>query len=123
MSQSRLLAQVRFAPLFWTQFLGALNDNVYRNALVVLFAARLAREQAHVLVQVAGGVFILLYFLFSATAGMVADKREKSRLVRKVKLLEIAVMAFGAVALAVNHEAMLLAVLFGLGVQATLFGP
>jgi 1-acyl-sn-glycerol-3-phosphate acyltransferase len=123
MSQSRLLAQVRFAPLFWTQFLGALNDNVYRNALLVLFTARLAREQAHVLVQVAGGIFILPYFLFSATAGMVADRGEKSRLVRWVKLLEIGVMAFGAVALAVGNEWMLLGVLFFLGVQATLFGP
>ena len=123
MSQSRLLAKARFAPLFWTQFLGALNDNVFKNALVILFSARLAREQAHTLVQVAGGVFILPYFLFSATAGMVADKREKSRLVRWVKLLEIAVMAFGAVALAVGNEWMLLGVLFMLGVQATLFGP
>ena len=123
MSQSRLLAQRRFAPLFWTQFFGAFNDNVYKNALVILFAARLARETAHTLVQVAGGIFILPYFLLSATAGQVADQREKSRLVRGVKLLEIGVMAFGAVALAVGSEWMLLAVLFFLGVQATLFGP
>ena len=74
MSQSRLLAQKRFAPLFWTQFLGAFNDNVYKNALVILFSARLAREAAHTMVQIAGGVFILPYFLFSATAGQVADQ-------------------------------------------------
>ncbi len=123
MSQSRLLAQKRFAPLFWTQFLGAFNDNVYKNALVILFSARLAREAAHTLVQIAGGVFILPYFLFSATAGQVADQREKSRLVRGVKLLEIGVMAFGAVAMVVGNQAMLLGVLFLLGVQATLFGP
>jgi 1-acyl-sn-glycerol-3-phosphate acyltransferase len=123
MSQSRLLAQKRFAPLFWTQFLGALNDNVYKNALVILFSARLARETAHTLVQVAGGVFILPYFLFSATAGQVADQREKARLVRTVKVLEIGVMVFGAVALAIGDERWLLAVLFLLGVQATLFGP
>jgi 1-acyl-sn-glycerol-3-phosphate acyltransferase len=123
MSQSRLLAQRRFAPLFWTQFLGAFNDNVYKNALVILFSARLAREAAHTLVQVAGGVFILPYFLFSATAGQVADQREKARLVRGVKLLEIGVMAFGAVALAIGNATALLAVLFFLGVQATLFGP
>jgi len=123
MSQSRLLAQKRFAPLFWTQFLGAFNDNVYKNALVILFSARLAREAAHTLVQVAGGVFILPYFLFSATAGQVADQREKARLVRGVKLLEIGVMAFGAVAMVLGNQAMLLTVLFLLGVQATLFGP
>ena len=123
MSQSRLLAQRRFAPLFWTQFLGALNDNVYKNALVILFSARLAREAAHTLVQVAGGVFILPYLLFSATAGQIADQQEKARLVRYVKAFEIAVMAFGAVALAIGDERALLAVLFLLGGQATFFGP
>src|SRR5262249_12444521 len=65
MSQSRLLGQRRFGPLFWTQFLGAFNDNVYKNALVILFTARLSRETAHTLVQLAGGIFILPYFLFS----------------------------------------------------------
>lgn len=80
-SQFRLLRERRFLPFFLTQFLGAFNDNVYKNALVVLItfqAARLGADSPGVLVNLAAGVFILPFFLFSATAGQLADKYEKS---------------------------------------------
>ena len=76
-----LLRSERFSPLFWTQFLGAFNDNLFKNAIVVLFAFRAASsESADVWVNMAAGVFILPFFLFSATAGQLADKFDKARL-------------------------------------------
>ena len=91
MRPGALLRSRRFGPFFWTQFLGALNDNVFKNALVILFAfgATATALSADVLVNVAGGIFVLPFFLFSATAGQLADKLEKTRIIRAVKLLEI----------------------------------
>jgi 1-acyl-sn-glycerol-3-phosphate acyltransferase len=125
MAPPSLLRSPRFAPFFWTQLLGALNDNVFKNALVILFAFGTARTaiDPDTLVNLAGGVFILPFFLFSATAGDLATKYEKSRLVRAVKLLEIAIMALGAVGFALRSVTVLLAALFLMGLHSTLFGP
>src|SRR5438874_12934315 len=87
-SQFQLLAERRFAPFFWTQFLGAGNDNVYKNALVIFVAfhaATLTSFDTNTLVNLAGAVFIAPFVLFSATAGQLADKLEKSRLIRWIK--------------------------------------
>ena len=125
-SQFSLLLQRRFAPFFGTQFLGALNDNVFRNGLVILitFQGVVVLNMNHSqLANVAGALFILPYFLFSATAGQVADKYEKSMLMRRIKLLEVALMSIAAVALLTHAYATLLGVLFLMGCQSTLFGP
>ena len=125
-SQFRLLGQRRFAPFFVTQFLGALNDNVFRNGLVILvtFQGVLVLNMNHSqLANVAGALFILPYFLFSATAGQIADKFEKSMLMRRVKLLEIGLMTIAAGALWTEQYTVLLLVLFLMGCQSTLFGP
>src|SRR5215813_3663957 len=81
MTQGGLLRARRFAPFFWTQLLGALNDNIYKNALVILFAFGAAETtlSTDTLVNLAGGMFILPFFLFSATAGQLADRFEKAR--------------------------------------------
>jgi 1-acyl-sn-glycerol-3-phosphate acyltransferase len=125
MSQSALLRSRRFAPFFWTQFQGALNDNVFKNALVILFAfgATASVLSTDTLVNLAGGIFILPFFLFSATAGQLADKYEKSRLIRAVKLLEITIMCIAALGFARRSVSLLLLGLFLMGVHSTLFGP
>jgi 1-acyl-sn-glycerol-3-phosphate acyltransferase len=125
-SQFSLLHQRRFLPFFLTQFLGAFNDNLFKNALVVLMtfqAARYTDMSAGVLVNLAAGVFILPFFLFSATAGQLADKYEKSRLMRYIKLAEIGIMALAATAFAVESLALLLTTLFLMGTQSAVFGP
>lgn len=125
-NQFSLLRQRRFAPFFGTQFLGALNDNVFRNGLVILitFQGVLVAGMNHVqLANVAGALFILPFFLFSATAGQLADKYEKSVLIRRIKLLEIALMLIAAYAFLTQSYTLLLIVLFLMGSQSTLFGP
>lgn len=126
MSQFTLLGTRRFGPMFATQFLGALNDNVYKNALVIFIAFALADSSgidSNLLVVLAGGVFILPFFLFSATAGQLADKYEKAWLIRCVKTGEIAIMSLGAFAFIVESVVLLFIVLFLMGAQSTLFGP
>lgn len=121
-----MLGQRRFAPFFLTQFLGALNDNVFRNGLIILvtFQGVLVLGMNHSqLANVAGALFILPYFLFSATAGQIADKYEKSILMQRIKMLEIALMLIAAVALWQQSYPALLLVLFLMGCQSTLFGP
>jgi 1-acyl-sn-glycerol-3-phosphate acyltransferase len=129
-SQFRLLAQRRFGPFFTTQFLGAFNDNVFKNALVILIAFGLAGSgesaggmRPEVLVNLAGGLFILPFFLFSATAGQLADKYDKARVIRATKMLEIGIAVLGAVGFVHRNVALLLVTLFLLGLQSTLFGP
>src|SRR5690349_9796205 len=124
-SQFRLLGTRRFLPFFLTQFLGAFNDNLFRNALVVsiTFGASAAAHDAAVLANAAQGLFILPFFLFSALAGQLADKYEKSRLIRQTRLIEVGLMCLGAVALYFSHVPSLLAVIFLMGVLATIFGP
>ncbi len=125
-SQFALLKSERFLPLFITQALGALNDNVFKNALAILLVYRLAAEaglNTAVLATAAGGVFILPFFLFSATAGQIADKYDKAVLIQQIKLAEIVIMALGAVALFSGDVWFLFGVLFLMGTQSAFFGP
>jgi 1-acyl-sn-glycerol-3-phosphate acyltransferase len=124
-SQFALLKTRRFLPFFLTQFLGAFNDNLFRNALVVsvTFGASAAAGNAGVLSNLAQGLFILPFFMFSALAGQLADKFEKSRLIRQTRLLEVVLMCGGAIALYVGHVPTLLGLVFLMGVLATIFGP
>ncbi|MDH3621992.1 MAG: MFS transporter, partial [Gammaproteobacteria bacterium] len=125
-NQFSLLGQRRFAPFFATQFLGALNDNIFRNGLVILitFQGVIVAGMDHTqLANVAAGLFILPFFLFSATAGQLADKYEKSMLIRRVKTLEIVLMVLAAIALFSESYTLLLLVLFLMGCQSTMFGP
>ena len=114
MSQFSLLGKRRFAPFFWTQALGAFNDNAFRNAMVMLVAFQMALPDAQVSLytNLAPALFILPYFLFSATAGQLAEKFEKTRLIRFVKLFEIAAMAIAAFGFFTHHISLLLVVLF-----------
>jgi len=124
--QSHLLRTRRFLPLFITQFLGAFNDNVFKNALVVLLtfhAAQWTTLPAGILANLAAGVFILPFFLFSATAGQLADKYDKARLARLVKVLEVGIMLVAGVGFWLTSLAWLFAALFLLGCHSTLFGP
>jgi len=124
-TQIRLLATRRLLPLFVAQFFAAINDNLFKNALVILIAYRDTTNArgTELLVTLAGAIFIVPYFLFSAPAGQIADKFEKRHLVRIVKLWEIGIMLIAAVGFALDNIYFQLAVLFGLGVQATFFGP
>jgi hypothetical protein len=125
-NQFDLLKQRRFAPFFWTQFLGAGNDNVYKNALVIFVAfqaASMTTLDPNALVNLAGAVFILPFVLFSATSGQLADKYEKSRLIRWIKVLEIAIMVIGLAGFWQRSLALLFVALALLGVHSTLFGP
>jgi len=125
-SQFSLLRQRRFAPFFATQFLGAFNDNVFRNGLVILITfqgTRVAGLNASELANVAGALFILPFFLLSASAGQLADKFEKSRLIRAIKILEIGLMLLAGYAFVSGNYLTLLLVLFLMGCQSTLFGP
>ncbi|MEN6465828.1 MAG: MFS transporter [Syntrophaceae bacterium] len=126
-SQFGLLKIRRFAPFFWTQFFGAFNDNVFKNALILIIAFQGVRQSpdvdSNVLINMAAGALILPFFLFSALAGDISDKYEKSRLIRCIKLVEIFIMALAAVAFYFSNIAALMALLFLLGTQAAFFGP
>ncbi len=125
-SQFRLLSERRFGPFFGVQFLGAFNDNVFKQALVILLAyqtASFTTMSSDTLQNLAQALFVLPFFLFSATAGQLADKYEKSRLITITVTIELAVMALGAVGLLTQNLALLLAALFLGGVQSALFGP
>ncbi len=124
-SQFALLRTRRFLPFFLTQFLGAFNDNLFRNALIVsiTFGATVSVGNAGLLANAAQALFILPFFLFSALAGQLADKYEKSRLIRQTRLAEVLLMIAGAIALWMGHVPTLLAIMFLMGVLATIFGP
>jgi 1-acyl-sn-glycerol-3-phosphate acyltransferase len=124
-SQFKLLGTRRFLPFFLTQFLGAFNDNLFRNAVVIsiTFGAAVSGHDAGLLANAAQGLFILPFFLFSALSGQLADKHEKSRLIRQTRLAEVVLMCCGAVALFFGTIPVLLTVIFLLGVLATIFGP
>ena len=124
--QFALLRERRFAPFFWTQFVGAANDNVFKNAFVVFVtfaAADTLAVDAGMTVNLIGAVFILPFMLFSATSGQLADKYEKSRLIRLIKLFEVAIMGIGLAGFLQSSVALLFAALALLGVHSTLFGP
>ena len=118
-----LIKQRRFAPYFLTQFLGAFNDNVFKNALVILLTFKIVSEHSNILVNLAAVIFILPFFLFSPLAGQIADKNEKSALIRKIKAIEIGIMIIGVIGLYLNSIPVLLTVLFLMGTQSTFFGP
>ena len=121
----RLLGRRRFLPLFATQFLGAFNDNLFRNAMVILviFSIYADETKEAAFSAVAGALFILPFFLFSALAGQLADTTDKARIVRIVKTAEVAIMAFGAAGLLLQNIPLLLAALFAMGVHSAFFGP
>lgn len=125
MSQFTLLGRRRFAPFFWTQALGAFNDSAFRNAMVMLAAVQmgLPDREVSLYTNLAPALFILPYFLFSATAGQLAEKFEKTRIIRYVKLFEIAAMALAAWGFHTHNLPLLLGVLFMMGVHSTVFGP
>lgn len=125
-SQFRLLGQRRFLPFYLTQFSGAFNDNLYKNALLLLIAYQttgLFGLSVNTVVNLAAFLFILPFFLFSGIAGQIADHYEKSAIIRKVKLAEIGIMAFAALALWFGWYEGLLVLLFLMGTQSTFFGP
>ncbi len=124
-SQFTLLRQRRFAPFFWTQFLGAGNDNVFKFAFTVMVTYQLSVGWLPPALAglVIGALFILPYVLFSATSGQLADHWEKSRLMRLVKNLEIAIMLLGAYGFWAGNAGVLLGCTFLMGCHSTLFGP
>ena len=124
--QFDLMRERRFAPFFWTQFAGAANDNVYKNALVIFVAfqaASLTSVDPNTLVNLAGAVFIAPFMLLSATGGQLADKLEKSSLIRWIKLFEIAIMVVGFAGFWLRDVTTLFVALALMGVHSTLFGP
>jgi len=125
-SQFRLLGERRFVPFFLTQFLGAFNDNVFKNAIIILItfeAVRLSGVSAPVLVNLAAGLFVLPFFLFSATAGQLADKYDKAVLMRGIKALEIVIMLVAAWGFIRRDPLVLLGALLLMGLHSTFFGP
>lgn len=125
-SQFSLFKTRRFSPFFATQFLGAFNDNLFKNALIVLITFQTAQWSSlspGLLVNLAAGIFILPFFLFSATAGQLADKYDKALLSRLVKGLEIAIVLLIGLGFWLQSLSLLMVCLFLLGLQSTLFGP
>lgn len=124
-SQFTLLAKRRFLPYFLTQALGAFNDNLYKNALLLMiaFGGISSEENSALLTNLAAGIFILPFFLFSPIAGQIADKMEKSQLIRWVKGLELLIMSLAAVSVLAGNVWGLMALLFLMGLQSAIFGP
>ena len=125
-SQFALLSQRRFGPFFWTQFFGAFNDNLFKTALMVILtyeAMSWTTLPASTITNLIPGLFILPYVVFSATAGQIADKFEKSGLARCVKWLEVAIMAVAALGWMSHTLWLLVAAVVGMGIHSTLFGP
>ncbi|MGB5810764.1 MAG: MFS transporter, partial [Polyangiales bacterium] len=126
MSQAKLLTQRKFSPFFATQFFGAFNDNLFKNALMVTVAYRsatLAGLSTQSVIAMAAGLFILPYFLFSAWAGQLSDKVSKATLIRWVKVAELIFMIGAAVGFWLDSLPVLLFVLFLMGLQSAFFGP
>ena len=125
-SQFQLLKERRYRPLFLTQFLGAFNDNVFKTALITLVAfssSRINTIDSATMTTILPGLFILPFFLLSATAGQIADKLEKSKLIRGIKCFEIVIMLFAAVGFLFNSISLLAAALLMMGIQSAIFGP
>src|SRR5262249_42219305 len=116
----------KFWPLFWTQFLGATNDNVLRNAMVVMVTykgLRLAGLDSPTIVALSGGIFIFPYFLFSMVPRQITDKHEKSQIIRAVKIWELLITLVAGAGFYSHNVALLLVVLFMMGTHSTFFGP
>jgi hypothetical protein len=121
----RLLARRRFLPLFVTQFLGAFNDNLFKTAMVmlVIYGIYSDPQRETAFSAIAGGLFILPFFLLSALSGQLADGLDKARLIRIIKSAEIGIMVCGAGGLMLHSVPLMLAALFAMGVHSTFFGP
>ena len=120
-----LMKQRRFLPLFATQFLNAFNDNFYKMAMVILVTFTIYKdpETEAWFNALAGGLFILPYFLFSALAGQLADSTDKTRMIRLIKTAEILIMIVGAVGIWFHFVPVMLLALFAMGTHSTFFGP
>ncbi|ELR63711.1 1-acyl-sn-glycerol-3-phosphate acyltransferase [Photobacterium marinum] len=124
--QSRLLTKRRFLPYFLTQAFGAFNDNVYKNVLLILIAFAAPGTlpiDSDLIINLAAGLFILPFFLFSASAGVLADKYDKALIMRVVKMAEIVIMSLAAMAFVTESYMALLVLLFLMGSQSAFFGP
>ncbi|KDR29910.1 MFS transporter [Caballeronia zhejiangensis] len=124
--QFRLLRERRFAPFFWTQFLGAMNDNVFKvgfTSLVTFQAARFSGVDPKTAAFLISAIFIVPFLLFSATSGQIADKYDKAVLARLVKSFEIVVMLIGGAGFLLHSAPLLYACTFLMGVHSTVFGP
>ena len=125
-NQFRLLSERRFGPFFLTQLLGAFNDNLYKNSLVILVAyhaTTYSTLDANLLTNAAAGIFILPFLLFSASAGQIADKFDKSAIIRIIKAIEIGIMLIAGAGLLLQSLLLLFSALFLLGLHSTFFGP
>jgi len=120
-----LMAKRRFLPLFITQFLNALNDNIFNNAMVILITYQIMSDSPYkaLMVTLASSVFILPFFLFSATAGQLADKYDKTMITRLIKFFEIVFIAIGIFGLYQNSIPMMMLTLFLMGTHSAFFGP
>ena len=123
-SQFSLLKKRRFLPFFVTQSLGALNDNLFKQSLILAILYKLSIEgDRGIWVNLCALLFIVPFFLFSALAGQFGEKYAKDRLIRLIKLGEIAIMVVGAIGFAFDHLALMLVALFAMGTHSALFGP
>jgi MFS family permease len=122
---THLLRSRRFLPIFVTQLLGAFNDNLFKSAMVILATYAIYNDATKEATfnGVAGALFILPFFLFSALSGQLADANDKAKIIRIVKTAEIFIMAVGAAGLLLHNIPLLLAALFAMGVHSTFFGP
>jgi MFS family permease len=120
-----LLRARRFAPLFATQFLGAFNDSLFKQGVVLFVTYQLYSDAAREaqFSAIAQGLFILPFFLFSALAGQLADDHDKSRLIRIVKTVEILIMVIGGAGLLLENIPLMLLAVLGMGIHSTFFGP
>ncbi|MGA6100869.1 MFS transporter [Psychrobacter pocilloporae] len=125
-NQFQLFKRRRFSAMFFTQFLGAFNDNIFKQALILVLTYTAASQlgvEVSILNNLAAMLFILPYFLFSALAGQIADKYEKSKLTQFIKVLELVIMAIAAVGFVFEWYALLFVALFLMGTHSTFFGP
>ena len=120
---SVLMKSRRFAPLFWCQFLSAFNDNLVRNALVIIITYKLATENGAILVALAGTVLVAPFFILSGLAGEMADKFDKSRMAERLKFYELAVAGVAALGFLLQSVPLLFVALAGYGIIAAMFGP
>src|SRR5690606_3250341 len=120
-----LMKQRRFLPLFATQFLNAFNDNFYKMAMVILVTFTIYKDPETVawFNALAGGLFILPFFLFSALAGQLADSTDKTRMIRIIKSAEILIMVVGGAGIWLHNVPLMLLALFSMGMHSTFFGP
>ncbi|MFJ1339749.1 MFS transporter [Pseudomonas caricapapayae] len=123
-SQFSLLGKRRFLPFFITQSLGAFNDNLFKQSLILAILYKLAIDgDRSIWINFCALLFILPFFLFSALAGQFGEKYPKDALIRLIKLAEIGIMAVGAIGFLTNHLALMLLALFAMGTHSALFGP